>query len=68
MTTHKEFLQAYSNKTDGDMRVCEICGEKHSPFIDASNPIDVVFLCHTHWRERDKLKDIESRQTVARQT
>ena len=68
MTTEKEFLQAYSNKTDGDMRVCVICGEKDSSFIDASNPIEIIFLCHTHWRERDKIRDMERRETLARHT
>ena len=70
MTTYKEFLKLYAEKSRElrDIRVCKICGEKDSSFIDASNPIDVVFLCQTHWRERDKIKDMESRETVARHT
>ena len=68
MTTHKEFLKLYAEKKDGDIRVCSVCGEKHSPFIDASNPINITFLCYSHWKETDKQKDIENRQTVARHT
>ena len=68
MTTQKEFLKLYAEKKDGDIRVCVICGEKDSSFIDASNPIDVVFLCHIHWRERDKIKDMERLESVARHT
>ena len=68
MTTYKEFLKLYAEKSRElrDIRVCEICGEKDSSFIDASNPIEVIFLCHTHWRERDKIKDMERLESVAR--
>ena len=68
MVTNKEFLKLYAEKKDGDIRVCSVCGEKHSPFIDASNPINVTFLCYSHWKEIDKQKDIEGRETVARHT
>ncbi len=70
MTTYKEFLKLYAEKSRElrDIRVCVICGEKDSSFIDGSNPLDISFLCHTHWRERDKIKDMESRETLARHT
>ena len=68
MVTNKEWLKLYAEKKDGDIRVCSVCGEKHSPFIDASNPINVTFLCYSHWKERDRLKDIENRETLARHT
>ena len=70
MTTYKEFLKLYAEKSRElrDIRVCVICGEKDSSFIDASNPIEVIFLCHTHWRERDKIKDMERLESVARHT
>ena len=68
MVTHKEFLKLYAEKKYGDIRVCSVCGDKHSSFIDATNPIDVTFLCYAHWKEKDRLKDMESRQTVARHT
>ena len=68
MTTYTNFLKLYAEKSKdlGDIRVCSVCGETHASFIDATNPIDVTFLCYAHWREKDRQKDMESRETAAR--
>ena len=56
MVTHTEFLQAYSNKTDAEIRKCIVCGETNSPFIDSSNRMNIIFHCHEHWLEKEGKK------------
>ena len=73
MTTYKEFVELYERKSPEEfikMKTCSVdrCEEVNCSFIDATNPIDVTFLCYAHWKEKDRLKDMESRQTVARHT
>ena len=60
MVTHTEFIQAYSNKTDGEIRKCIVCGESNSSFIDSSDMLDVVFRCHEHWMEKEDKKSPSS--------
>jgi len=60
MVTHKEFIQAYSNKTDAEIRKCVVCGETNSPFINSSNMLDVIFHCHEHWLEKEGKKSPSS--------
>jgi len=56
MVTHKEFIQAYSNKSDGEIRKCIVCGETNSSFIDSTNILEVIFHCHEHWLEKEGRK------------
>jgi len=56
MVTHREFIQAYSNKTDAEIRKCAVCGETNSSFIDSSNIHNVIFHCHEHWMEKEGKK------------
>ena len=60
MVTHNEFIQAYSNKTDAEIRKCVVCGETNSSFIDSSNMLDVIFHCHEHWLEKTGKKSPSS--------
>ena len=60
MVTHKEFIQAYSNKSDGEIRKCVVCGETNSSFIDSTNMLEVVFHCHEHWMEKEGKKSPSS--------
>ena len=73
MTTYKEFVELYEKKSAEEyiqMKTCSIdgCKETNCSFIDSSNKLDIKFYCTEHWRDKDKLKDMESRQTVARHT
>ena len=60
MVTHKEFIQAYSNKSDGEIRKCVVCGETNSSFIDSTNMLDIIFHCHEHWLEKEGKKSPSS--------
>ena len=73
MVTQKEFIQLYEKKSPEEfikMKTCSVdgCRETNCSFINASDKLDIKFYCLEHWRDRDKLKDMESRQSVARHT
>ena len=73
MTTYKEFIQLYEKKSPEEfikMKTCSVdrCEEVNCSFIDASDKLEIKFYCLEHWRDRDKLRDMESRQSVARHT
>ena len=73
MVTQKEFIQLYEKKSPEEfikMKTCSVyqCEETNCSFIDASDMLEIKFYCIKHWRDRDKLRDMESRQSVARHT
>jgi len=73
MTTYKEFIQLYEKKSPEEfikMKTCSVdgCKETNCSFIDSRDMLDVKFYCTEHWRDRDRLRDMESRQSVARHT
>ena len=73
MTTYKEFVELYERKSPEEyikMKTCSVdrCEEVNCSFIDASDKLEIKFYCLEHWRDKDRLKDMESRQSVARHT
>ena len=73
MTNWKQFIELYERKSPEEyikMKTCSVdgCRETNCSFIDATNKLEIQFYCASHWRDKDKLKDIENRQTVARHT
>jgi len=65
MTNWKQFIELYERKSPEEyikMKTCstEGCKETNCSFIDASNRLDVKFYCTEHWRDRDKVRDIQS--------
>ena len=73
MTTYKEFIQLYKKKSPEEfikMKTCSVdgCKETNCSFIDSRDMLDIKFYCTEHWRDRDKLRDIENIQSLARHT
>ena len=73
MVTQKEFIELYKKKSPEEfikMKTCSVdgCKETNCSFIDSRDMLDVKFYCTEHWRDRDRLRDMESRQSVARHT
>ena len=73
MTTYKEFIELYKKKSPEEfikMKTCSVdgCKETNCSFIDSRDMLDIQFYCTEHWRDRDRLRDMESRQSVARHT
>ena len=73
MTTYKEFIELYEKKSPEEyikMKTCSVdgCKETNCSFIESIDMLDIKFYCTKHRREKNKLRDIESRQTVARHT
>ena len=65
MTNWKQFIELYEKKSPEEyikMKTCSVdgCRETNCSFIDASNRLDVKFYCTEHWRDRDKVRDIQS--------
>ena len=71
--TYKEFVELYDKKSAEEyiqMKTCstEGCKETNCSFIDASNKLEIKFYCTEHWRDRDKVRDMENVQSLARHT